>query len=113
MKERRQHPRFETLNFVYYIMRDDGSFFTQDMGRTLDASKSGLLIETRVPLVEGLQIQMDIALADAILNLTGVVIYSRKSEDESHHSGIKFNTLDADKRQQLMGYLQQSNLEKP
>ncbi|MDY0211624.1 MAG: PilZ domain-containing protein [Desulfuromonadaceae bacterium] len=113
MEERRKHPRFETLNLIYYVVRGDGSYLTQDMGRTLDASERGLLMETRTPLVEGLQIQMDIGLADTILNLTGVVIYSRMEETGMYLSGIEFDSMDADNRHQLMEYLEQFSPEKP
>lgn len=111
MEERREHPRVETLNLVYYVVCGDGSYLTQDMGRTLDASERGLLIETRIPLVEGLEVQMDIGLADTILSLTGVVIYSRIAESGMHQSGIEFDSMDADKHRQLAEYLQQRNSE--
>ncbi len=107
MEERRRHPRFGTLNLIYYVVRDGGSCLAQDMGRTLDASKRGLLIETRIPLAEGLQIQMDIGLADSILSLAGVVIHSRITETGMYLSGVEFTSVEADKHQQLMEYLRQ------
>jgi hypothetical protein len=80
MEERRRHQRYETLNLVYYVVRDDGSELSQDMGRTLDASERGLLIETRIPLVEGLHLKMDIALGDMILNLSGEVVHTHSTD---------------------------------
>ncbi|MDD2557063.1 MAG: PilZ domain-containing protein [Desulfuromonadaceae bacterium] len=113
MEERRKHLRFETLNLVYYVVRGDGSYLTQDMGRTIDASESGLLMETRVPLIEGLQIQMDIGFANTILSFTGMVIHSRTSETGMHLSGIEFDSLDPEQRNNLVKYLQQFKPEVP
>ena len=94
MEERRRHQRYETLNLVYYVVKDDGSELSQDMGRTLDASERGLLIETRIPLVEGLHLKMDIAMGDMILNLSGEVVHTHSADSGMHVSGVEFDPLD-------------------
>lgn len=105
MEERRRHQRFETLNLVYYVVKRDGSELSQDMGRTLDASDRGLLIETRIPLVEGLQLNMDIAFADTILKLRGEVVHTHVTESDMYLSGIEFSPMDDGTRAQLKEYL--------
>jgi hypothetical protein len=105
MKERRQQQRFETRNLVYYVVKNDGSEVSQDMGRTLDASEKGLLIETRIPLVTGLQLKMDIALADSIIELTGEVVHSHADGSGMHFSGIEFGSMDDETRTRLKEYL--------
>ncbi len=111
MEERRRHPRFETLNLVYYVVKSDGSELSQDMGRTLDASDRGLLIETRIPLVEGLQLNMDIALADTIIKLSGEVVHTHVTESDMCLSGIEFAPMDEETRTHLSEFLYQFNSE--
>ncbi|MCA1796931.1 MAG: PilZ domain-containing protein [Geobacteraceae bacterium] len=105
MEERRRHQRFETLNLVYYVTKNDVSELTQDMGRTLDANEKGLLIETRIPLEEGLKLRMDIALADSIIHLEGEVMHSYFTDSGMHLSGVEFSPLDDKTRTQLKEYL--------
>jgi hypothetical protein len=105
MEERRRHQRYETLNLVYYVVRDDGSELSQDMGRTLDASERGALIETRIPLVEGLHLKMDIALGDMILNLSGEVVHTHSTDAGMHVSGVEFDPLDEKTRTLLKEFL--------
>lgn len=105
MEERRRHQRVETHNLVYYVVKNDGSELSQDMGRTLDASEKGLLIETRIPLVEGLQLRMDIALADSIIHLVGEVVHSHTADSGMYLSGVEFSSLDDETRAQLKEYL--------
>lgn len=105
MKERRRDQRFETLNFVYYVVRDDGSELSQDMGRTIDASERGLLMETRIPLVEGLHLKMDIAMADTILGLSGEVVHTHAEESGMFLSGVEFASMDENTRAQLAEFL--------
>lgn len=104
MEERRRHQRYETLNLVYYVVRDDGEL-SQDMGRTLDASERGLLIETSIPLVEGLHLKMDIALGDMILNLSGEVVHTHSAGSGMHVSGVEFDPLDEKTRTLLKEFL--------
>ncbi|MDY0292169.1 MAG: PilZ domain-containing protein [Desulfuromonadaceae bacterium] len=105
MKERRKHQRVETLNLVYYVVKKDGSELSQDMGRTLDASERGILIETRVPLAEGLELRMDIAMASSIIHLGGEVVHTHVSDLGMHLSGIEFAPMDAATRALFKEYL--------
>ena len=107
MEERRKHQRFETHNLVYYVVKNDGSELSQDMGRTLDASERGVLIETRFPLVEGLKLKMDIAFADTIIKLNGEVVHSHVTESDMHLSGVEFEPMDEQTRSLLADYLRQ------
>lgn len=111
MEERRRNKRFETLNLVYYVVKSDGSELSQDMGRTIDASERGLLIETRIPLVEGLYLNMDIALADTIIKLGGEVVHTHVTESDMFLSGVEFAPMDEKTRAQLEEFLYQFNSE--
>lgn len=106
MEDRRKYPRVETLNFIYYVIQDDGETITKDMGRTLDASERGLLIETHIPLVEGLRLKMDIGLGNAILELSGDVVHSRETPEGLFHSGIELDPMDNETQQQYLSYIE-------
>ncbi|MFO8083494.1 MAG: hypothetical protein R6U27_04145 [Desulfobacterales bacterium] len=50
-KERRRYPRIESLNLMAYACMDENdNVINQGMGRTLNVSQKGLLLETYHPL---------------------------------------------------------------
>ena len=49
-KERRRHPRFESLNLISYVVYDEtDNAVRQGMGRTLNISKTGICLDTYKP----------------------------------------------------------------
>lgn len=106
MDERRHYERFDTLNFVYYVLQDNDSILTQDIGRTLDASAEGLLIQTHEPLVAGLRLQLSLALADELLEARGTVIHVGAEQDGFYRSGVRLDDLDAHQQAQYQRFLQ-------
>ncbi|MBN2645702.1 MAG: PilZ domain-containing protein [Desulfuromonadaceae bacterium] len=106
MKERRQYPRFDTLNFVFFILSDKGEVQLQDMGRTLDASERGLLIQTAVPLAAGMHLKLSIAFADQLFEATGDVVHSVEDGEGLFNSGVSFDPLTAEQQVVLNCFLE-------
>ncbi|MBW1910722.1 MAG: PilZ domain-containing protein [Deltaproteobacteria bacterium] len=49
--ERRKHPRFESFNLLSYVCLDENNHaLDQGMGRTLNVSEGGILLETPNPI---------------------------------------------------------------
>ncbi len=107
VNERRSSERFATLNFVHYKLEgcDEGNL--EDMGRTMDASELGLLMQTRVPLPVGQHITLSIGLAENILDLSGEVVHCVEDETEEGMSlsGIEFGDLDQQQLSKLTIFL--------
>ncbi|MCD6139191.1 MAG: PilZ domain-containing protein [Deltaproteobacteria bacterium] len=94
--ERRQHPRKDSLNLLSYICLDENDHeLTQGMGRTLNVSESGILLETYRQIDTKHVLLLDIGLADDLIDIKGKVIYSKSLEWSTFRYGIQF--LDMDK----------------
>ena len=89
--ERRRHQRYDSLNFVSYVCSDeDGSILEEGMGRTLNISKGGILLETMASINPRNKLVLGIGLKEEIADVKGEVIYSRNCEGGKIESGIQF-----------------------
>lgn len=106
INERRSSERFPTLNFVYYTLAGCDECEIENMGRTLDASERGLLIQTHIPLPIGQRVMLSIGLGDNIVELGGEVVHCVEDETGMSRSGIEFDSLDADQAQKFTTFLE-------
>ncbi|MBW2185371.1 MAG: PilZ domain-containing protein [Deltaproteobacteria bacterium] len=106
INERRSSERFATLNFVYYTHSGCEEGEVENMGRTLDASERGLLIQTHVPLPIGQRLMLSVGLGDNIVELGGEVVHCVDDESGMSNSGIEFDSLDADQTAKLSTFLE-------
>jgi len=97
--ERRRYIRPESLNLLDYIVIDEqGRPGEYSMGRTLNISIGGLLMETHIPLPAGHRVQITLGLQDVLVDVTGRIIHSTRSDDNMYRNGIKFSQVpDADR----------------
>lgn len=103
--ERRSSERFPTLNFVYYALSGCAECEVENMGRTLDASERGLLIQTHVPLPIGQRVMLSVGLGENIVELGGEVVHCVDDDSGMSRSGIEFDSLDADQAAKLATFL--------
>ena len=90
-KERRQHPRVSTINLISYNCIDEtDQVVSQGMGRTLNVSSGGILLETHVPIDPKYIVALSIGLKDELININGRVIYSMSGQGEKFEAGIQF-----------------------
>lgn len=104
-QERRSKTRVATLNFVHYLLDGSEGAQAEDMGRTLDASERGLLIQTHVPLPVGQRISLSLGLGEDIIELRGEVVHCTEDESGMYRSGIEFDPLTADQQIRLSAFL--------
>lgn len=89
--ENRQHKRFDSGNLLSYVCVDaNDKVVQQGMGKTLDVSEGGILLETHVAIEPECDILLSIGFEEKMADIRGNVIYSRKNEDNMIESGIKF-----------------------
>ncbi|OQY20411.1 MAG: hypothetical protein B6I36_01160 [Desulfobacteraceae bacterium 4572_35.1] len=105
LDDRRGSERFATLNFVHYVLDGCSEGDIEDMGRTIDASERGLLIQTSDPLPVGQRVSLSIGLGDNIADLSGEIVHCVDDEDGLCRSGIEFDPLDAQQLSKLRTYL--------
>lgn len=94
-KNKRKHQRFESLNLSYVCLDENKEVVTQGMGRTLNISESGILLETHFPIEPKYLVVLTIGLEEDLLDINGKPIHSRSNDDGKFEVGIEF--LDPDK----------------
>jgi c-di-GMP-binding flagellar brake protein YcgR len=89
--ERRHHPRISALNLISYNCIDETEqIVAQGMGRTLNISEGGILLETHTPIDPKNTIALAIGLEDDLINIKGKVVFSTSGKDEKFEAGIEF-----------------------
>lgn len=108
MKEdKRKHERYDALNLISYLVIDDeGTEVAQGMGRTLNVSQSGILLETHVALALKGSISLNIGLAEQMVAIKGNVVFCHPGDDGKYETGVEFEAFDDISRESLNQYIQ-------
>ena len=94
MEEHRKHKRIYSTNLLNYVCLDEaGDAFAQGMGRTLNVSESGILLETHAPMDPSTTVSLTIGMEEQIIDIRGVAIYSTKNDTGSYETGIEFTDI--------------------
>jgi len=96
MDEHRKHKRIDSTNLLNYVcLNEAGDAFNQGMGRTLNVSESGILLETHLPIDLKTRISLTIGMEEEIVDIEGKALYSRKNDQGSYETGIEFFDVQA------------------
>ena len=105
--ERRRYIRPESLNLLNYIIIDEqGREGEYSMGRTLNISIGGILMETHIPLPAGQQVKITIGLKDVLVDVTGRIIHSTGDNDKMYRNGIEFIEIPDENRHIIDTYIE-------
>ncbi len=86
----RKHRRITSLNLADVHILDGNDVANSGIGRTLNVSESGILLETHFPMDTDQQLALTIAIGDDLLEIKGKVVYSRKGNTGKYQNGIQF-----------------------
>ena len=104
--ERRRFPRFRSLNLLSYVCLDEkDNPVQQGMGRTLDVSEAGILMETHATIDTRYILFLSLGLEDEVADIKGRVIYSRENQSGKVESGIEFEEKNESQKQIVRNYL--------
>ncbi len=104
--ERRRHLRVKANNLLTYACYDkSGRKVEQGMGRTLNVSESGILLETHVPIDEDHIVAVTIALDEDLISIEGSVARCLEGPDGRFESGIQFSDITDTETIVLMEYI--------
>lgn len=93
-EDNRKHSRIRSLNLSHVTATEDGDTVVQGMGRTLNLSESGMLLETTFEVPTGDTLVISLGLEDELLEISGTAVYSRPKGAGKYETGIQFNHLD-------------------
>jgi c-di-GMP-binding flagellar brake protein YcgR len=106
IKQKRKHDRIGSLNLLNYVCLDENNDeVNQGMGRTLNVSQGGILLETHVPLDKNHIISLSIGLENELVKILGTIIYCREGEKGKSESGIEFQDINETSLQILNRYI--------
>jgi len=105
-KEQRKAVRINSLNLSYIGIDENNVTIKQTMGRTLNVSENGILLETHFPIDSKQIVSLSLALENDLIDMKGEVVYSRPGEAEKYETGIKFIEMNEGAQQILKKYIQ-------
>lgn len=112
VKNKRKHERIQSLNLSYICLDEDENIVKQGMGRTLNISESGILLETHFPIEPEHLIQLTISLEEDLLDLKGKPVHVRASDEGKYEIGIQFIELDQDATKLLKKFISSGGVPK-
>ena len=87
----RQYARVETCNLISYACIDaQGTMIKQGMGKALDISQNGLMLESGYPIESEYISLMSVDPDDRLVNIVGKVAHTRRSPSGNYKIGIRF-----------------------
>jgi len=106
-QDKRRDIRIQSLNLSYIGISEDNEIVKQAIGRTLNVSESGILMETHFSIDSRKIVTLSLALGDDLINVMGEVVYSRPGDEEKFETGIKFIDLDNETQQTLKVFIKE------
>jgi c-di-GMP-binding flagellar brake protein YcgR len=104
--DKRKDPRIPSINLISYVSFDEHDQpMMQGMGRTLNVSEGGILLETHVPLDPHRKVRLTIAMEDELVEFKGRIAHSAKREDGGFTTGVEFIEMNDEKRRHLGQYI--------
>ena len=106
IEEKRKHFRIDSmhlLNYLYFGQDDEEA--TQGMGRTLNVSESGILLETHTAIETNTVVSLTIGFEEDVVDIKGRVVYKKKNPEGLYESGIEFYDVDENAQKILRQYI--------
>ena len=89
--ERRKHARVETSNHILYESMENGAqVVARSMGKALNVSQSGILLETPYPIERDNVTLVTVDLENNLIEIKGRLIYCRETDSAMYQSGVSF-----------------------
>lgn len=111
-KDKRKHERIESLNLSYICLDEDKNIVKQGMGRTLNLSESGILLETHFPIKSSHTLQLTISLEEDLLDITAKPVHIHSIGDGKYQIGIQFLDLDQESARMLKKFISEGSAKK-
>jgi c-di-GMP-binding flagellar brake protein YcgR len=111
MNEKRKYSRVDSIYLLNYehIDKNNNDSVTQGMGRTINVSESGIMLETHIPFNENDIIKVVVGLKEDMVTIRGKVVFNRPTQTGRFQSGIEFLSIDDSSLKTLRRYINAFN----
>jgi hypothetical protein len=105
--DKRRHIRVESTNLLNFVCIDeDCQPYHQGMGRTLNVSESGILLETYKVLDPRAHISISIGIEEELVDIEGEVVFLKESAKDTYEAGIRFSQINDKERMILLKFIE-------
>lgn len=104
-QEKRKHARISSLNLSYVCLDENNQIIKQGMGRTLNVSESGILLETHFPIDDQHIVRLTLGLEEDLVDIKGHPIHTRINDQGKYEVGIEFLKSDTKTRKTLKKFI--------
>ena len=104
-KEKRKHARISSLNLSYVCLDENDQIIKQGMGRSLNVSESGILLETHFPIDDQHIVTLTLGLEEDLIDIKGHPVHTRINDAGKYEVGIEFLKSDAKTRKALKKFI--------
>lgn len=110
MNEKRKHSRVDSICLLNFVRLDENAKATmQGMGRTINVSASGIMLETHLAFDEGDRVDVVVGLKEDMVPIRGKVVFTRAIATGRFQSGIQFLAVEAAPAATLQRYIDAFN----
>jgi hypothetical protein len=92
--EKRKHQRINAMNLSHVAIDDKANEVRQAIGRTLNVSESGILLETHFPIQSDQTVSLTVGIEEELVDIRGKVIHLLNGETGKFEMGVKFTDID-------------------
>ena len=104
-QEKRKHARISSLNLSYVCLDENNQIIKQGMGRSLNVSESGILLETHFPIDEQHMVSLTLGLEEDLVDIKGRPVHTRINDSGKYEVGIEFLEFDNKTRKALKKFI--------
>jgi hypothetical protein len=105
--ERRRSQRNQSINLIdFVVLGEKGEALSRRMGRTLNVSAHGILLESLIPIEVGQEVRINIALGEDVLEIQGKVAHVSPSEENKFRIGIELLAMKEEEEKILRKYIE-------
>ena len=104
-QEKRKHARISSLNLSYVCLDEKDQIVKQGMGRSLNVSESGILLETHFPIDDQHVVTLTLGLEENLVDIKGRPVHTRINDAGKYEVGIEFLKSDAKTRKALKQFI--------
>ena len=105
IQEKRKHARISSLNLSYVCLDENNQVIKQGMGRSLNVSESGILLETHFPIDDQHIVRMTLGLEEDLIDVKGRPVHTRMNDAGKYEVGLEFVKSDAKTRKALKKFI--------
>lgn len=111
--EKRKHVRVNSLNLSHVAVGERDETVKQAIGRTLNVSETGILLETHFPIAAEQNVSLTIGIEEDLVEMKGKVVHLIDGETGRFEMGVEFTDMNERARRILKEFIREYRQIKP